>query len=326
MRIPTLVRPSNSIGVATLAVILSGSPASGQLTPGFTYVTRYSTVVDTSGPVGSAMANVLPNWSGTTVYAAGRGRTDVTDGQVRQMWEKGDYILFDSTDYIIVHPATKTFFGLPKDMGKALSNMMSSMGGMTMSFSDVGVTLDTLGSGDSIEGYQTQRYRITAKATVNIDMSGLGTDAAQFAPGPMTVTSAIEMWMADNVPLPAHAVMARITSGPAAQAGMMSSFQGGMGDMAAKMSAVRAAIPARYVALKTVMSQTLTGSPVLSGTPQSTMTMTGIKATDADLGMLVLPADYVESAPPAFSAFMAPGASTATADAGAKWRVKPQGG
>jgi hypothetical protein len=242
------------------------------------------------------------------------------------MWEKGDYILFDSTDYIIVHPATKTFFGFPKDMGKALSTMMSSSGGMTMSFSDASVTLDTLGPGDSIEGYPTQRYRITTRITVKVDMSALGADAAQFVPPSMTVTSAVEMWMADNVRLPAHAVMASVMSGAAAQAGMMSHFPADMGDLAAQTMAAHAAIPATYVALKTVTSQTMTGSPVATGTQQSTMTMIGIKPADVDVGTLVLPTDYTESVPEALSVLTAAGASMATPDGGAKWRVKPHGG
>ena len=38
-----------------------------------------------------------------------RGRMDVVEGGVPDLFTKGDYLLFDSSEVVIVHPATQQF-------------------------------------------------------------------------------------------------------------------------------------------------------------------------------------------------------------------------
>jgi hypothetical protein len=182
------------------------------------------------------------------------------------MFDKGDFMLFDSTDYIIVRPATKTFFAIPTDMGKRVADATAGAGGMApkMTLTNVTVTLDTLGAGEVVAGLATQHYRLSINYTMTIDMSALGADAANFAPPPMVTTSTIDFLVAARPDIPPNPFMLRGGMEKKAM-GMMSGLMGGaMQELADKTAVATKGLLSGTLPVKVTMSQHIAGGPGMS--------------------------------------------------------------
>src|SRR6185436_16557616 len=136
--------------IASAAVV--GLRAPVPLTPGITYNVTFSATPVGEGPVAAAMEAQRAKWSAVAVFAKGRGRMDITEGGQPPMFATGDYLLSDSAEFIIVRPATKSFFGLSTGAARRMLESVQAMG-MTQTFKDIKVSLDTLGAGETLDGH-----------------------------------------------------------------------------------------------------------------------------------------------------------------------------
>jgi hypothetical protein len=105
---------------------------------------------------------------------------DIVDGGVDQLFAKGDYLLFDSTDVAIVHPARAELVLLTRETLNASSDRLAAAG-ITMTLHDQKVLLDSLGPGDTISGIPTTRFRMTLAFNMDVEApimrSRLGSEA-----------------------------------------------------------------------------------------------------------------------------------------------------
>src|SRR5207248_1801501 len=98
-------------------------------------------------------------WTGVVSVAAGRGRVDVVSGNCPGLFETGDHVLFDSTDFIVVRPRSKSYFS-NRLSGSTNAKLSSSQ--LKMIFLNPQVTGESLGPGEPIATQPTQHFRITA--------------------------------------------------------------------------------------------------------------------------------------------------------------------
>src|SRR5207247_5911050 len=85
--------------------------------PGLGYTMRVSSRGAAGRGNGLSGIGGMWNWSGTAMFAAGRGRLDIIEGGAKGVFGRGDYLLFDSTDFIVVRPAPTDYAGLPMGPG-----------------------------------------------------------------------------------------------------------------------------------------------------------------------------------------------------------------
>ncbi|HTR78194.1 MAG TPA: hypothetical protein VMH39_08795, partial [Gemmatimonadaceae bacterium] len=273
------------------------------------------------GPAAAAMEAMRSNYTAVVVFAAGRGRMDVVDGSSGNQFAKGDYILFDSSDYIVVEPQSKQFYGTPKDLMTQLSSAQQAAG-MSMSIKNLTVSLDTLGPGDPIGGLATQHYRINEAYTMVIDASGMGIDLGSMAPPPMDTKSTIELWYADIPNFPPNPFAGFGASLRGQGSGALGGMSGMMKALSDTLAAMEAALPRGRTAVKMTTSMRLSGMMAM-GTDMSTE-ISDIKSTDVDADQLVLPDGFTQTAMPGMDAL--PGGAPLPTDGGAKWKVRPGGG
>lgn len=320
----TLLLTRGALALAMTAVFATPARAL-QTVPGTTYTIHSVTTATGDGPMAAAMSVQNSEWTGVVVWAAGRGRMDITGKGVGGMFATGDYLLFDSTDFIVVHPAAKTFSPMPRNMGATTTNMMQSVG-QNMTIKDVHVLLDTLPAGEMVAGLSTQHFRIGTSYSLALDLSSLGADAADLALPTMDMQATTEYWLAAVPSLPPNPFNPLGSEGAQSKSppGDMV-MSGAMKEIADKSSAAVAALPRNMVAIKTVRSSHISGGPMMSGGSDGTMEVSDIKPADVDLAQLVLPDAYVQTAMPGLEVFAAADTSS-TVNRGAKWRVKPKGG
>jgi hypothetical protein len=246
------------------------------------------------------MAGSAQNYRGRAVFAANRGRMDILEGGVESLFEKGDYILFDSTDLVIVHPASKAFVQLPHDVADQTMERLESLG-VKMNIADEKVVFDSLGVGDTISGIPTSHYRMTTAFTMSVD--------AGVVQQRLATESITDYWVASVPGLPRNPLLrANGLSGPSAATGMFKSISQKVDSAARRMGSA--------IALKTTtVSRLIDGRGVNSMTEQAS-DVSSIEPRDVEDSLLVLPADYK----------MRPlGAEQAVSnDAGAKWRTPPR--
>src|SRR4051812_29874947 len=83
--------------------------------PGFGYTLRVVGAPGSGGALIAGSAADAQNYVGRSVVAASRGRMDILSGGIESLFAKGDYLLFDSTDVVVVHPATKEFVPISRE-------------------------------------------------------------------------------------------------------------------------------------------------------------------------------------------------------------------
>ena len=74
--------------------------------PGIGYTIHVTSTPHAGSGGSGVLAGGAQNYVGRAVFAVNRGRMDIVDGAVESLFSKGDYVLFDSTDLVIVHPAS----------------------------------------------------------------------------------------------------------------------------------------------------------------------------------------------------------------------------
>lgn len=312
----TLARATAMVAVASLTIGPRHAAAQGATTaatiPGTTYTLHGATVPRGTDIEGiSPMASLRSNYTAVVVFAAGRGRMDITDGKTTT-FEKGDFVLFDSADYIVVHPKGKIFYGAPKNLFADMSSMAEASG-VRASLNGVKVSLDTLGTKDQVSGLATQHYRITSNYTMVFDLSAIDPSVPSVR---LDSKLTQEIWYAD-VPNFPPMPFGQVSSTMLADLSEM--MNGSLRELATKLAAVQSGLPVGKVAVKGTQAMRFGGSGY-----DMTTEISGIKDAPVDVTQMVLPDGFTETLMPGLEALGA--SKTLSADGGAKWKIKPGGG
>jgi hypothetical protein len=305
-----ITRCCAAVLATTSMVVVAGAAAPAYyafLAPGVTY-TLHSTVL---GQMTQAAGDT--GWTAHVAWAAGRGRMDIVSGGQKPMFSAGDYILFDSTTYLVVHPAAKTFSPPPDMSGKNASNEMSMMRD-AMKVSDVKASIDTLEQGSTtVNGVRASHYRMRSSFTISIDFSALGAPADATPPA-TTSESTIDMWFADEIEsVPGPFMIGRPSEMPG--------FLGGMKPYFDRMQALQATFPKHLVVRMSTATR-------IDGMANTVATNAGsdildFKRGDVDLSRMALPADYTQATMAGLEVFGPPG--PLAPEALARWRSVPKG-
>src|SRR4051812_705661 len=103
------------LGAAVLGASLGGqTPRHGRALPGYAYTVRITGGQSAHGAAGAPPTGGDQNYTGRAVAAAARGRLDIIEGSADELFQQGDYLLFDTVDVIIVHPAKQEFIPVPR--------------------------------------------------------------------------------------------------------------------------------------------------------------------------------------------------------------------
>lgn len=252
------------------------------------------------GEVGAEMgAAATQDWTAKATAANGRGRLDILKGQAAGMWAAGDYLLFDSTEFVIVHPTTRQFIAIPADLASRSFEQMKA-NGVDIAISGVTAAMQPVAGPDSsIAGYPTKHYQLNL--TYSLDMS-LGTLQQSVS---TKVTS--DMWMARVAALPPN---------PFLRASAMQG-SGLMREITREVDSVTKPIRG-MIPLRSVTVTELTGAMPTSLTTEQRVEVSDLAPAELNDDLLYLPPD--------FTAGTLPGLTTAPGDSvAARWR-RPAGG
>jgi hypothetical protein len=242
------------------------------------------------------------NYTGVAIVAANRGRIDIVEGGIEPLFTKGDYLLFDSTDVIIVHPATRDFIPVGRESANRAMDRLSAMGA-TMTISDEKVKLDSLGAGDTISGVPTRRYRMTVAFNMAMD--------AGFMQQRLGTESVTEYWIATIAGLPPNPLL---RSNGLSGSGMTGMFK----TLAARVDSLSARMGHTIALRSTTATKVITGPGQVVETQQSSEVL-DIQRRDVDQSLLILPVTYKAAAVPGLDEKAPP------ADNGTKWKAPPRG-
>ena len=177
----------------------------------------------------------------------------------------GDFVLTDSGRVFMVSPATKTFTEGINGMGGLPPELLAQA-----SLSGVSVNVESLGAGEVMQGYPTQKYRVTSQYGLAIMGQSMNTYTTQ------------EMWIAQ---LPS------LVSTPFDGSIPASMSNGPMKELFEKTLAARKGLGAG-TPLKTITTANITGP--MNVTTTQTFEMYDIKTVDVDPALMKLPASFTK--------------------------------
>jgi hypothetical protein len=158
------------VAVASLAGGLLARPSEAQEVAGLTFDVSVSTGDSTAGA----------QQTGRGWIAGTRTRLDLRGGMpgTAMPGMGGDnvsIIILDSSDAptvaLVMHDTKKVMY--PGRMMEQLKELMEAMPGKpAMTFSVTNIVMDTLGAGETISGFGTKRYRLSADIAMSIEMMG----------------------------------------------------------------------------------------------------------------------------------------------------------
>jgi hypothetical protein len=299
MRYQRLLIRATVASVATVAAAIQplgaqvSRPAAGA--PGYSYTVtvRATTNGARAALPGAPVAG--EGYAARALVTGNRGRLDIIEGRADSVFAKGDYLLFDSTDVIIVHPSTKVFVPLDREASSRALEGLEAMG-FQITVSDEKVTLDSLGASDTVAGVPTKHYRLTVAFNMSMDAGVM-----QQRLGSENVT---DYWVAQVPGLPANPLLRSNGFAGSAMTGMLKGLSARVDSVAARMG--------NTVALRTSGRMRVITGPGQELQTQQTSEVSDLRRRDVDRTALVLPADYksaIDGAPPS---------------AADKWRVLPR--
>lgn len=290
--------------LALPSVAAAQSPATAR---GTTFVMHMRTTPTGDGAMAASADAMKSDWTGKVVAALTRGRIDITEaatGPGPRVFQKGDYILFDTSGSIVVTPAEQAFASFNVDPG-AVFNAVGSFA--TFTFKDVKVGVDSLGTGEPIAGIPTRKYRITSSTTMAMAMPALA-DAGISMPA-IEMKSTTDYWLG-VVPFPPTPFV-RTSPDIKVDSTIPSS------EMTLKVARAMRSLPAGMIPLKTVTTSHMSMGDMGSMRTEQLFELSVFQTTDVDLDRLALPAGFTQRALSGLP--MTP----LTAAAIEKWKARP---
>jgi hypothetical protein len=262
---------------------------------GFTYTLTVTTQSPTSRP-GVTGGQGSENYVGNASVLGSRGRLDIVEGGVAELFVKGDYLLFDSSEVVIVHPAKQQFLLLTQ---QALSSSgQLDTAGFKLTVSDEKVALDSVGAGDTISAFPTTRYRLTLGFNMDLDMTVMRTRV-----GSEAVT---DYWVA-SIPGMAPNPLLRSNGISGGVPGMLKALSLRVDSATARMG--------KTVVLRSSSTTRINAGPGQALESHNSIAVTDVKRAAVDKNLLIVPIQY-RVAP-------LPGLSADSLGDGAKWKAPP---
>lgn len=268
--------------------------------PGMAYTIRVTSGPQSGGGSAAAVAGAAQNYTANVIFAAGRGRMDVVDGGVPNLFSKGDYILFEGHDLAIVRPGSREWTPLAHDTtGTAMQQLEAN--GISMKMADLKVTLDSLGAGDTVAGHATTRYRMTTAFTMSVD--------AGFMRSRFAAENTTTYWLASLPGMPGNPLLqANGFSGGPMSAGAFAELSKKVDSAAARMGS--------RVALRTrTVSRLVLDAPGSNVQTEQTSEVSNLVSRPVDEHLLTLPAGYTQ--------VPLPGMDTVAAGVAGRWMRVP---
>ena len=255
-------------GIALLAVALAGAATSAArrpAAPGLTY--RVRMVMTPPEMPGMQMSQIVIVGHASAMGGMSRFDIDSVSGQVPMT--VGDYMLsLDSGRVVTVSPSTRSYSeGIP-----GLTALPPQLLAQA-SVQNVNVTSEKLGAGEMMQGYATQKVRMTATYVLNIMGQSLNN---------MTT---VEMSLA-QLPVPA--------STPFDGAPPKEMLDSPMRELMEKTTAARKAVGSGSP-LRTVTTTAISGATLPAGmTTTTTVDVIDVKTGDVDAAVFKLPEGYTK--------------------------------
>ena len=265
--IPTFRRRVTHRGIAlfSTALVTAAAIAARPPAPGVTYRVRM-TLTPPDMP-GMQMAPVLIVGRGSSIGASSRIDIDSVSGQVPIAI--GDFMLtLDSGRLVTVNPTTKTYSDGGADMMAVPPQLLAQA-----SITNVNVTTEKLGAGETTQGYATEKVRMTTTYVMNImgqSMNAMNVSEMTMAQLPAAISTPFD----GNMPK-------ELLEGP-------------MKELGEKMIAARKAL-GTLTALKTVITSTMTAPMLPQGITTTMMVeLVDLKAADVDPAALKIPEGFTK--------------------------------
>jgi len=295
-----------SLGAVALSLLAHAVGA--QMIGATVYSVRGAMTPKSTGQMQETMALRAASWTGTTVVAGGRVRTEYLRVAGDSSMLTDGYTLSDSAGSVVVDPKAKTFYVVPKLQMPNLDSAMKPAG-LHFTTKLLKASLDSIGT-ERIGGRTTQHYRMTIVQAVSMETEAPEIDPDALAGLGNKVTMTTEFWMTDLPALPNNAMMADVTAripkmGPAAA-------------LVQAMDSLRRKLPKGRLSVRTV-STTQAGAGDMNITFEASDDITDIKAQQVDAKTLAVPDDYTEGPPPAKRMFGE--APSAAPGAGDRWKA-----
>jgi hypothetical protein len=268
--------------------------------PGVAYTIRVASQPRSGVGLAGVATEAAQSYVGHAVFAANRGRLDIVEGAAEPTLTVGDYVLFDTTALVVVHPKTREFTIVRRDSSLTDLDRLNALG-VTVTLSDVKVQLDSLGPSDTVAGFATMHYRMTTAFNMSVEaatmVQRMGTEAVT------------DYWVAVVPGLPNNPLLrANGVPGRAGMTGLFRELERRVDSASARMG--------KAVTLRSKTVSRLIEGPGSSATVEQTSEVSDIVRRFVDEDLLILPADYKYRSPTG-------AAADTVLDLGAKWRRPP---
>lgn len=293
--------PLLAVELAAAQEVIGTRPASHPLpvqAPGTRLTFRFLLSPYASGGVTPAMTVPATGWTATLVDAAGRGRMDVENVQGPGLFAAGDYALYDSAHFVIVHPAARTF--TVRRQHEPTSSLIPL--GLTSRVGGVVASFESLGTGGLVDGSPTQLYRTTLTYHMTVELKAMVPGLAELEPPRYDVALTMDYWFAEStaavsVPFLSSPLKARAAAFNPVRELLERLRPAGVSQAQIEHAATNAApFPSGMLLLKTATS---TRAVHTAGTAGSDMLMeiSGRASTSVDLRRLVIPEGFTADQP-----------------------------
>lgn len=268
--------------------------------PGFTY----TLTVNADSPSAPPGVTGGPGSQGYIAQAAvlgARGRMDIIEGGIPELFSKGDYLLFDSSEVVVVHPSTQQFILLTQQAMNAGGQLDTTA--FSMKMSDEKVLLDSIGPGDTISTFPTTRYRLTIAFNMQLSVASMAVRV-----GSEAVT---DYWVA-TIPGMAPNPLLRsngMSTGKAGVPGMMHAFSLRVDSASSRMG--------RTIVLRSTSTTRINAGPGRSTASHMGAVVSDVRRASVDKNSLIVPIQY--------KVLPLPGLPADSLGDGAKWKVPPPG-
>lgn len=247
---------------------------------GYAYTLHVTSEQVAHGSAPATSAGAGPSYTGHAIVLGAKGRIDIVDGGADSLFQKGDYLLFDTTDVVVVHPSRHDYVRVPRDSGAKAMDPLQALG-VKVTLSDQKVALDSLGASDTISGVPTRHYRLTIAFNMTLDAGVMQQRLA--------TESVTDYWVASIADMRANPLL-RVNALQMGTGGMFAAISARVDSAAARMG--------QAVALRSRATTRVMLAPGASVETRQTMDVSELRRVSVDSTLLSAPSGYKEGRVP----------------------------
>ena len=301
----TLSRRARFVAAAAVPLVFA---AALPVTDGMTY----EFVMKSTGKSTGNKEQVTLRGRGT--YAGDDAKLEIIDassssGGQEAFGGKGTYFIVRNAgeEMLLVSPKDKTYMKWDiATMFAGMSKVMNAVGGLVkMQMTDVNISTQDLGAGETIQGYPTRHYRMIQNYTMTASMFGKKSVTKN--------ESTVDYYFAPNLKIANPFVMNSQQMSMLSQLDMFNNP-----DYKNQMTTAMAKLPKNGVPLKTVTTTVGTDDKGKQETMTSVMELTNLKAGNIPASEFAIPSDYQKLEMANMAAAQGEGAAPADSAGGKK--------